>query len=59
MSGKAAQVKFTPGQGFTKAELAQGKRFADMFPALAEKMRKNLGGPPAAGAVEARRQHQA
>jgi uncharacterized protein (DUF4415 family) len=46
MSGKAARVKFTPGQGLAKAELARAKRFADMFPALAKKMRRNLGGRP-------------
>jgi uncharacterized protein (DUF4415 family) len=46
MSGKAAQVEFKPGQGFTKAELAQAKSFAEVFPALAEKMRNNLGGRP-------------
>jgi hypothetical protein len=53
------RVKFTSGQGLTKAELAQDKRFADVFSALAGKMRKNLGGPPASGAAEARRQYQA
>jgi uncharacterized protein (DUF4415 family) len=51
--------EFKAGQGFTqedwdtvdspvltKAELAQAKPFADVFPGLAEKMRKNLGGRP-------------
>lgn len=30
----------------TDAQLAQGKPFAEAFPALAEKMRKNMGGRP-------------
>lgn len=53
--------KFTPGRGYTKEdweavdsppltaeEIAQARPFAEVFPELAEKMRKNLGGRPPA-----------
>jgi uncharacterized protein (DUF4415 family) len=52
-------TEFKAGQGYpkedwdavdspalTKIELAQAKPFADVFPELAEKMCKNLGGRP-------------
>jgi uncharacterized protein (DUF4415 family) len=53
------KIEFKAGQGFTKedwdavdspaltkAELAQAKPFAEVFPELAQKMAKNLGGRP-------------
>jgi uncharacterized protein (DUF4415 family) len=59
MTRGAKMSGFKPGQGFTKADwdavgsppltksqLAAAKPFKDMFPELAEKMRKNLGGRP-------------
>ncbi len=59
MTRKSEKTGFKPGQGFTKADwdavdsppltkaqLAQAKPFADVFPELAEKMRKSLGGRP-------------
>lgn len=51
--------KFVPGRGYTKEDwdavdsppatpeqLAQARPFAEVFPELAEKMRKKLGRPP-------------
>jgi uncharacterized protein (DUF4415 family) len=51
--------KFEPGHGYTKQvwddadippltdeQLAQARPFAEVFPELAEKMRRNLGGRP-------------
>lgn len=51
--------QFTPGRGYTKEdwdavdsppstdeELAQARPFAEVFPELAESIRKNLGGRP-------------
>ena len=59
MNRKAAKKEFEPGQGYskedwdavdsppaTKAQLAQARPFAEVFPDLAEKMRKNSGGRP-------------
>jgi uncharacterized protein (DUF4415 family) len=59
MTDKLNTQKFQAGQGFskedwdavdspplTKAELAQAKPFSEVFPELAENMRKNLGGRP-------------
>lgn len=59
MSSKPKQKEFKAGQGFTKAdwdvvdsppltkeELAQAKPFSEVFPDLADKMRKNIGGRP-------------
>ncbi len=59
MTRKKVKADFKSGQGFskadwdavdspplTKAELAQAKPFSEVFPELAEKMRKNPGGRP-------------
>jgi uncharacterized protein (DUF4415 family) len=60
MTNKPSKPEFKKGQEFTradwdavdsppatKAELAQARPFAEVFPELAEKMRKNLTGRPA------------
>jgi uncharacterized protein (DUF4415 family) len=59
MTHKDKKPEFKAGQGFTKADwdavdspfltkadLVQAKPFSEVFPELAEKMRKNLGGRP-------------
>ncbi len=59
MTGKSKNPQFNAGQGFSKAdwdsvdspaltkeELAQARPFSEVFPELAEKMRKNVGGRP-------------
>lgn len=59
MTDNSKKPEFKAGQGFTKADwdavespalpkdvLAQAKPFADVFPELAENMRRNLGGRP-------------
>ena len=56
---KIAKKSFKPGRGYTEAEwneadvppltneeLAQARPFAEVFPELAARMRKNLGGRP-------------
>lgn len=62
MTKKSAKAEFKPGQGYTNAdwdavdspplsklEQAGAKPFAEVFPELAEKMRRNLGGRPLLG----------
>lgn len=59
MTGKLNTPQYEAGLGFsktdwdavdspalTKADLAKAKPFSEVFPELAEKMRKNLGGRP-------------
>ena len=59
MTGKASRKAFQPGHGYTlddwnavdspsltAEQLAQARPFAEVFPELAETMRKNVGGRP-------------
>jgi uncharacterized protein (DUF4415 family) len=59
MTAKKILKEFVPGQGYTKEDwddaesppltkeqIAQAKPFAEVFPDLAETMRKNVGGRP-------------
>jgi uncharacterized protein (DUF4415 family) len=59
MIAKIVRKEFEPGHGYTKEDwdavdspelteeqLAQARPFAEVFPELAEKMRRNIGGRP-------------